>query len=139
MGWQVYALGSALFAGMTAIFGKLGLEGGVNTNVATFLRTAMILLLVGIVVTARTGWSAQGLDGRSVGFLSLAGLATGVSWMCYFKALSMGKAAQVDPVDKLAMVVSVMLAFFFLKERLPWTGWAGVALIASGTLLMLRT
>lgn len=110
-----------------------------NSNLATFIRTAVILILVGGVVAARAEWSWEGLDRRSAGYLTLAGLATGLSWLCYFKALSLGKASQVDPVDKLAMVVSVLLAFIFLKERLPWTGWAGITLIATGVLLMLKT
>lgn len=136
MSWQVFALGSAFFAALTAILAKVGVEG-VNSDLATLIRTAVILVFTLLLVTARQEWTGAGLTGRTVLFLILSGLATGLSWLCYFRALQLGQASQVAPVDKLSVALAVMLAVVFLGEKLTWKMGLGVVLILAGTLLML--
>lgn len=136
MSWQVFALGSAFFAALTAILAKVGVEG-VNSDLATLIRTAVIMLFTALLVTARQEWSGAGLTSRTVLFLVLSGLATGLSWLCYFRALQLGQASQVAPVDKLSVALAVLLAVVFLGEQLTWKMGLGVALILAGTLLML--
>ncbi|MCB1341668.1 MAG: EamA family transporter [Pseudooceanicola sp.] len=134
--WQFWALLSAGFAALTAIFAKVGIEG-VNSNYATFLRTVVVVLALGALLWA-TGQFREpaSLSGRTIVFLVLSGLATGASWLCYFRALQIGKAAQVAPVDKLSVVFVAVLAALFLGERLSPGGWAGVGLISAGALLL---
>lgn len=135
MTWQLYALGSAFFAALTAILGKLGVAG-INSNLATFVRTVVILLLTALVVTFQGKWGAAGLTGRTLGFLVLSGLATGLSWLCYYRALQLGPASQVAPLDKLSVAVSVLLAVVFLGEKLTLKSGFGVLLIVAGSLVM---
>lgn len=134
--WQFWAFLSAGFAALTAIFAKVGIEG-VNSNYATFLRTVVVVLALGALLWATGQFERLDvLSGRTITFLVLSGLATGASWLCYFRALQIGKAAQVAPVDKLSVVFVAVLAALFLGEELSPGGWAGVGLISAGALLL---
>jgi bacterial/archaeal transporter family protein len=136
MGWLGWALLSASFAALTAIFGKLGVAG-VPSDYATFLRTAVILVFAGAIVAATGQWRPPGsLPGRTLLFLLLSGLATGASWLCYYRALQIGQAAQVAPVDKLSVVLVAVFGVLFLSERLSAANWAGILLIAAGAVLV---
>ncbi|MBB3948959.1 EamA family transporter [Aureimonas jatrophae] len=136
MGWLGWALLSASFAALTAIFGKLGVAG-VPSDYATFLRTAVILVFAGSIVAATGQWRSPGsLPGRTLLFLLLSGLATGASWLCYYRALQIGQAAQVAPVDKLSVVLVAVFGVLFLSERLSAANWAGILLIAAGAVLV---
>lgn len=134
--WQVFALGSAFFAALTAILAKVGVEG-INSNLATLIRTLVILVFTAILVGVRHEYSVAGLTGRTLTFLVLSGLATGLSWLCYYRALQLGQASQVAPVDKLSVALAVLLAVVFLGEKLTLKMILGVVLIVTGTLLML--
>jgi transporter family protein len=130
--WQVWALLSAAFAALTAIFAKVGVEQ-VNPDVATFIRTVVILLVLAAIVAA-TG-QYRGLmqaSARTYGFLMLSGLATGASWLCYFRALHVGDAARVAPIDKLSVLLVALFGVAFLGEKLSVINWLGIALIAAG-------
>lgn len=134
--WRFWALGSAGFAALTAILAKVGVEG-VNSNLATAIRTGVILLFSWTLVIA-TG-DARGVGGlapRTWAFLGLSGLATGLSWLCYFRALQLGKASQVAPVDKLSVVFVIALGALVLGERLTWHEWTGGALILAGAIVI---
>ncbi len=134
--WRFWALLSAAFAAATAILAKAGVEG-VPPDVATFLRTVVILALTGgIVVWAGQVPDLARLPGRTVGLLVLSGLATGASWLCYFRALSLGEASRVAPLDKLSVVLVALFGAAFLGERLAPHHWLGVALIALGAGLL---
>lgn len=132
----MYAIGSALFAAMTAIFGKVGVAE-INSDLATFLRTIIILVVSALVVWARHEWQRpDGLSGKGVLFLVLSGIATGLSWLCYYRALQLGPASAVAPIDKLSVVFVVMFAVAFLGERLTWRIGCGASLVALGAILM---
>lgn len=140
--WQAWALLSAGFAALTAIFAKLGVSD-LPADVATFLRTVLILALLGAILLASGEWRQLGdafagdrATTRSLGFLVLSGLATGASWLCYFRALKLGNAAQVAPVDKLSVVLVAIFGALFLGEQLSLPNWLGVALIAGGAVLV---
>lgn len=136
-GWLVYALGAAVFAALTALLGKVGISG-VESNLGTAIRTVVVLLLAwGIVIATGRKNPRPPVPGRDLAFILLSGLATGASWLCYFKALQDGPASVVVPIDKLSIVVTVLLAGWLLGERLTRRGWAGLSLIVGGTLLML--
>ncbi len=136
LAWQFWAVLAAVFAAMTAIFAKIGIEG-VNSDLATFIRTVVILLIVAAIVTVTNQWRGTSqIGGRTLLFLVLSGLATGASWLCYFRALQIGDAARVAPVDKLSVVLVALFGTIFLGEELSRTNWAGVALIAAGTILV---
>ena len=136
-GWFLYALGSALFAALTAILGKVGISG-VESNLGTAIRTGVVLVLAwGIVIATGRKNPRPQIPRRDLTFILLSGLATGASWLCYYKALQDGPASVVVPIDKLSIVVTVLLAGWLLGERLTRRGWAGLALIVAGTLLML--
>lgn len=136
-GWFLYALGSAVFASLTALLGKVGISG-VESNLGTAIRTSVVLVLAwGIVVATGRKTPRPPIPRRDLSFILLSGLATGASWLCYFKALQDGPASVVVPIDKLSIVVTVLLAGLLLGERLSRRGWAGLALIVAGTLLML--
>ncbi|WP_281011127.1 EamA family transporter [Borborobacter arsenicus] len=127
---------SASFAAMTAIFAKVGVEN-VNADFATLIRTLVIVAVLAAIVAA-TG-QAQNLteiSGKTYGFLALSGLATGASWLCYFRALKLGNAAQVAPIDKLSVVLVAIFGVVFLGERLSGLNWLGIALIAVGAVLV---
>lgn len=135
--WWMYALGSALFAALTAILAKIGIKG-VNTDLATAIRTVVILLVAWGIV-----WSRDGLGGlpaltrQNWLFLVLSGVATGLSWIFYFKALQLGKVSQVAPVDKLSVAIAILLSVVFLGEVLTWKAALGAALIIGGTLVLI--
>ena len=134
--WFVYALGSAVFAALTSILAKIGIEG-VNSTLATAIRTAVVLLMSwGMVFLTGTQAGITEISRRSWLFLVLSGLATGASWLCYYHALQVGAASKVVPIDKLSVVFTVILAAVFLHESLDWKTLLGVALIAGGTLVM---
>lgn len=134
--WQSWALLSALFAALTAIFAKIGIEN-VNSDYATFVRTIVILIAAAMMVTITNSWQAPGsVSSRSWLFLILSGLATGLSWLCYFRALALGNAAQVAPIDKLSVVLVAIFAAVFLGEKLSPVNWIGVALIGVGAVLV---
>jgi transporter family protein len=134
--WQSWALLSAAFAALTAIFAKVGVES-VNSDLATFIRTAVILLVLGAILAVTGQFRAPGpISGRTCLFLVLSGLATGASWLCYFRALKLGNAAQVAPIDKLSVVLVAVFGAIFLGERLSGTNWLGVGLIAAGAVLV---
>jgi len=136
LSWQFWALLSAAFAALTAIFAKVGVEN-VNPDFATFIRTVVVLLLLGAIVAATDQWQAPGtVSGRTFLFLVLSGLATGASWLCYFRALKIGDAARVAPIDKLSVVLVAIFGAAFLGERLSEANWLGVALIATGAVLV---
>ncbi|MBD8688700.1 MULTISPECIES: EamA family transporter [Rhizobium/Agrobacterium group] len=136
LGWPFWALLSAGFAAMTAIFAKVGVEN-VNSDFATFIRTIVILAAAGMMVYVTGNWQSPGtVSGRSWVFLVLSGLATGASWICYFRALKLGDAARVAPIDKLSVVFVAIFAVLFLGERLSLPNWLGVCLIACGAILV---
>ncbi len=134
--WVVFAAGSAVFAGLTAILGKLGVQA-VPSNLATLIRTAVIVALTALLVTVRREWPAAGhLNSRGMAFLALSGLTTGLSWLCYYRALQTGPASLVAPIDKLSLAITVALAVLVLGERLTAWQWGGAALMTLGALLI---
>ncbi len=134
--WFYWALMSAVFAAMTAIFAKVGLEG-VNSDLATLIRTAVIIVVLALFVYFTGKWSdPRALSGKTWLFLVLSGLATGASWVCYFRALKVGEASKVAPVDKLSLVLVAIFAVWFLGERPSPREWAGIALVAAGVLVL---
>ena len=134
--WAVYALMSAVFAALTSILAKVGIEG-VNSNLATALRTVVVLAMAWGMVFITGSRDGIGEIGRkSWLFLILSGLATGASWMCYYKALQIGQASKVVPIDKLSVVITLILAFVFLGEKFTVKSAVGCVLIAAGTLFM---
>ena len=134
--WQFWALLSAAFAALTAIFAKVGIEK-VNSDYATLFRTVVILMVVGSMVVATGQWrSPFSLTPRTAVFLALSGLATGASWVCYFRALKIGDAARVAPIDKLSVVLVAIFAMVFLGERLSPVNAMGVGAIALGAILV---
>jgi transporter family protein len=136
LSWQFWALLSAAFAALTAIFAKIGIEN-VNSDFATFIRTIVILMTLALILAATGKFQAPGtISGRTYVFLVLSGLATGGSWICYFRALKVGQAAQVAPVDKLSVVLVALFGVMFLGEKLTLPNWLGVALIALGAILV---
>ncbi len=134
--WFVFALLSAIFAALTSILAKIGIEG-VNSNLATAVRTVVVVLMAwGMVFLTNAQGGISGIGRKSWLFLVLSGLATGVSWLCYYKALQMGEASKVVPIDKLSVVITLVLAFIFLHEKFTPKSIAGCILIGIGTLLM---
>ena len=134
--WQFWALLSAAFAALTAIFAKIGIEN-INSDFATFIRTVIIMIVLGAILLASGQFqSPYTIPGKTWLFLGLSGMATGASWLCYFRALKIGNAAQVAPIDKLSVVLVAMFGAAFLGERLTGANWLGVALIAAGAVLV---
>lgn len=134
--WQLWALLSAFFAALTAIFAKIGVEN-VNADFATFIRTIVILLVLALILLSLGEFQDfRSITGRTYIFLVLSGLATGASWICYFRALQAGNASQVAPVDKLSIVLVAIFGVVFLGERLSALNWLGVMLIAGGAALL---
>ena len=135
-GWLLWALLSACFAALTAIFAKIGIRG-VDSDLATLIRTAFILLVLGPFVWLTGKWTSPlALSGRTLLFLALSALATGASWVCYFRALQLGQASQVAPVDKLSVVLVAVFAYVLLGERPSAQEWLGIGLVAGGVLLL---
>ncbi|MEI6439197.1 MAG: EamA family transporter [Alphaproteobacteria bacterium] len=134
--WLPWALGSAGFAALTAIFAKIGIEN-INSDYATMIRTTVILVITTGIVVASGQWQPLGSVSRKTWtFLILSGLATGGSWLCYFRALKLGDAARVAPVDKLSVVLVAVFGAALLGEKLSLPNWLGVALIAGGAILV---
>jgi transporter family protein len=134
--WQFWAVLSAIFAALTAIFAKIGVEG-INSNYATFIRTIVVIVALAGIVSFTGGWQHPGtISSRTWLFLVLSGLGTGASWLCYFHALKIGDAARVAPIDKLSTVLVALFGTAFLGEKLAPVNWLGVALIAAGAMLV---
>jgi bacterial/archaeal transporter family protein len=135
MNWFFWALLSALFAGITAILAKVGVQN-VSSNLATAIRTVVIFIFAWSVALLTRHEPIASLGKRTWLFLILSGLATGLSWLCYFRALQLGEASQVAPVDKLSVVIAIALAAIFLHERVTWVHWVGGLLIVSGSIIL---
>jgi len=135
--WLFFALGAAVFASLTAILGKIGIEG-VESNLGTAIRTIVVLIMAWLVVfvTKKQG-EIKGIDKRSWKFLIFSGLTTGLSWLCYYKALQDGEASVVVPIDKLSILVTMAFSYFVLKEKFTRKSWVGLTGIVAGTLLLL--
>lgn len=134
--WAVFALLSAVFAALTSILAKIGIDG-VNSNLATAIRTLVVLAMAwGMVFLTNSQHGIAAISRKSWLFLILSGLATGASWLCYYKALQMGEASKVVPIDKLSVVITLILAFVFLHEEFTVKSAVGAALITAGTLIM---
>ena len=135
MAWFLFALGSAVFAALTSILAKIGIDG-VDSNLATAIRTVVVMMAWGMVFLTNAQGGITQIGKKSWIFLILSGLATGLSWLCYYKALQMGEASKVVPIDKLSVVITLILAFVFLHEDFTWKSAVGCVLIGAGTLLM---
>lgn len=134
--WFFFALLSAVFAALTSVLAKIGIDG-VNSTLATAIRTVVVLVMAwGMVFLTRTHAGIRGIEPKSWLFLILSGLATGASWLCYYKALQLGEASKVVPIDKLSTVITLVLAFVFLHETFTAKSFVGCLLIAAGTLFM---
>jgi len=134
--WRAFAIASAFFAALTAIFGKVGVSE-MNSDLATFVRTLVILAVTALLIWARHEWQRpESLSPRAIVFLVLSGIATGLSWLCYYRALQTGPASRVAPIDKLSVVFVVLFAVSFLGERLTWKVGLGSILITVGAILM---
>ena len=134
--WQFWALLSALFAALTAIFAKIGIEN-INSDFATFIRTIIIFILLGCILFATGAWQPlNSISLKSFLFLILSGLATGASWICYFRALKMGDAGRVVPIDKMSVVMVALFGVVFLGEKLAFQNWLGVLFIGVGAILI---
>jgi len=137
MNWLVWALFSAFFAGLTAILAKVGVQG-VDSNLATAIRTIVIVAFAWLVASITNKQPLATISPRTWLFLALSGLATGLSWLCYFRALQLGEASRVAPIDKLSVIVAIVLAGVFLHERLSWHQWVGGGFIVTGALILAR-
>lgn len=134
--WVFWALISAVFAALTAIFGKIGVAG-VNSDLATLIRTVVILVILAGIVAATGQWQAPlTISAKTWIFLGLSGMATGISWLAYYRALKIGNASQVAPIDKLSIVLVAVFGVAFLGEKLSLAHWGGVGLIACGALVL---
>lgn len=134
--WLVFAALSAVFAALTSILAKIGIDG-VNSNLATAIRTAVVLIMAWVMVFITNSQNGiVSIGKRSWLFLILSGLATGISWLCYYKALQIGEASKVVPVDKMSVVITMIMAFVFLNERFTVKSIIGVILITTGTIFM---
>ena len=134
--WFWFALGSAVFAALTSILAKIGIEG-VNSNLATAIRTMVVVVMAwGMVFLTNAQKGIAGISRRSWIFLILSGMATGASWLCYYRALQVGEASKVVPIDKLSVIITLVLAFVFLHEEFTVKSLIGCVLIGAGTLLM---
>lgn len=138
MSWKLFALGSAFFAGLTAIFGKLGVEG-INSNLATFIRTVVIVVMTFAIVSFQGEWRfpSRTMEMRPLVFLVLSAVATGLSWLCYYRALQMAPASLVAPVDKLSVVFAIILSVLFLGEAVTPKLVMGGTLIVAGTMVLI--
>jgi transporter family protein len=134
--WLPWALLSAAFAALTAIFAKVGVEN-IGSDLATFIRTIVVVVTLGLLLAATGQFqSPTAISPRSYLFLLLSGLGTGASWLCYFRALKLGEAAKVAPIDKLSVVLVAVFSVLFLGERLSTPNWLGIVLIAAGAILV---
>jgi transporter family protein len=135
MNWFLWALLSAFFAGLTAVLAKVGVQQ-IDSNLATAIRTVVILIFAWTVALVTKNESFSAIGKRTWIFLILSGIATGLSWLCYFRALQLGEASQVAPVDKLSVVVAIVLAAIFLHEKMTWHHWVGGTLIFTGAVVL---
>ena len=134
--WQLWAVASAVFAALTAILAKVGVEN-VNSDFATLIRTGVILVVVVVILSVTGHWQPAGsISTRSYAFLAMSGVATGLSWLCYFRALQLGRASVVAPIDKLSVVLVAIFGVLFLHERLSTAAWFGVVLIGAGAVII---
>lgn len=134
--WQFWALLSAMFAAVTAIFAKVGIEN-INSDFATFIRTIIILVVLGGILAVTGQFQPfEKISARTYTFLILSGVATGGSWICYFRALKIGDAARVAPIDKLSVVLVAIFGAIFLNEHLSLPNWLGIAMIGAGAILV---
>lgn len=135
--WLIYAFGAAIFAALTAILGKVGIEG-IESNLGTAIRTVVVLIMAWLIVfLTKKEKTVKEIDQKSWIFLILSGFATGGSWLCYYRALQTGPASVVVPIDKLSIVFTIAFSYFFLKEKLTWKSFTGLVLIVAGTLSLL--
>jgi transporter family protein len=135
--WVLFALGSAFFAALTALFGKLGVAG-INSNMATFIRTIVILVVTAGILSMRAEWQKPDrISPYSWLFLILSGIATGLSWLCYYRALQLGPVSKVAPVDKLSVAIAIVLGILFAGEQLTWQVAVGGALIVAGSVVII--
>jgi transporter family protein len=135
--WIMFALGSALFAGLTAFFGKIGVAD-INSNLATFIRTIVILGMTAAILTLRSEWRPPAaITATTWTYIVLSGVATGLSWLCYYRALQLGPVSKVAPLDKLSVVFAVVLGICILKESLTWPAVLGGVLIVAGSIAMI--
>ncbi len=136
LSWQWFAVGSAFFAALTAILGKVGVAD-INSNLATLIRTVVVLVVSALLITVRREWEPLNkLPWRSVLFLCLSGLATGLSWLCYWRAMQTGAATRVAPIDKLSVAFVIVLAWLFLGEPITWPVLLGGSLVVAGALIL---
>lgn len=134
--WQFWAALSACFAALTAIFGKIGVEN-INSDFATLIRTVIILVVLAAIVAMTGAWQPlQSVSQRTYIFLALSALATGASWICYYRALKLGPASGVAPIDKMSVVLVALFGFLLLGEKLTLPNWLGVAMVAGGAVLV---
>lgn len=134
--WLVWALLSAVFAALTAIFAKVGIQG-IDSDLATLLRTVVVIALLGCFVWFTGKWrNPTLLPAKTLLFLTLSGVATGLSWVCYFRALKLGDASKVAPVDKLSLILVALFAFLFLAERPSLREWLGIVMVGSGVVVL---
>ncbi len=134
--WICWALLSAIFAALTAVLAKVGLEN-IHSDFATFLRTIVVVIILGCILVFTGQWQPlQDISSKTYLFLTLSGICTGASWVCYFRALKLGDAARVAPVDKLSVVIVALLSVAFLGERLVLLNWIGIVLIAAGVIFV---
>lgn len=135
--WVLYALGSAFFAALTALFGKLGVAG-INSNMATFIRTIVIIVVTASILSLRSEWQKpNSISGYTWLFLVLSGIATGLSWLCYYRALQLGPVSKVAPIDKLSVAIAIVLGIVFAGEQLTWQVALGGALIVAGSVVII--
>ncbi|GAB7125565.1 EamA family transporter [Silvimonas sp. JCM 19000] len=135
--WVWFALGSAFFAALTALFGKLGVTG-VNSNFATFIRTIVILIVTAGILSLRAEWQKPGaIPAYSWVFLLLSGVATGLSWLCYYRALQIGPMSKVAPIDKLSVAIAILLGVLVVGEKLTWPVAVGGGLIVAGSIVII--
>ena len=137
LNWKIFAIGSAFFAGLTAVLAKIGVRN-ISSNLATFIRTVVIIIFLSLVIGFRREWKSPLLiDRRSLTFLVLSGITTGLSWLFYFRALQSGPASLVAPIDKLSLVFAVVLSLLFLGERLGVYQWFGLCLMVAGAFIII--
>jgi transporter family protein len=135
--WKLFAIGSAFFAGLTAVLAKVGVKD-IPSNLATLIRTIVIIVFLFLLVGLRHEWkNPLLLDRKSLIFLALSGITTGLSWLCYYRALQSGPASVVAPIDKLSLAIAILLSVAFLGEQLNMYQWLGAGLIVSGTFIMI--
>ena len=135
--WKLFAIGSAFFAGMTAVLAKIGVRN-ISSNLATLIRTIVIIVFLSVLVGIRREWeNPLLLNKKSLIFLVLSGATTGLSWLCYYRALQSGPASLVAPIDKLSLVFAIILSILLLGERLNTFEWIGTLLIVTGTLIII--